>query len=185
MRIVINPFVRRQTTDSPFSHYAGDDFEKVRQLVEENFVLNSPGYRRGVLLVRVPAWGFFTGLIELQDGDSLVGEFKARQQGEEPRKHVYANQPRHQKAKAHRVDIVVYHRDVLAEDHSGSDPTADYEIVSINASPTDDEVPMTPETLIANHFHWDGGTATNMTDADFIAALKASAEFWRNRAMVK
>jgi len=65
---------------------------------------------------------------------------------------------------------------------------ADWEIVSINATPTGESEPMTVGTLLANHFHVegsnDGGTSTGMTDAELVAALRVSHEYWKDKAKV-
>jgi hypothetical protein len=45
-----------------------------------------------------------------------------------------------------------------------------FEIVLINASAnhgSSEPDPMPPETLMANHFHESGGTATGMSDSEF------------------
>ena len=55
----------------------------------------------------------------------------------------------------------------LAEKNE-TESDADFELVSVNASPTDEETPMTPGTLMANHFELSGGTATRMTDGEFV-----------------
>jgi hypothetical protein len=44
---------------------------------------------------------------------------------------------------------------------------------------------MPPETLIANHFELSGGTATKMTDSEFVASLKESVMYWKDKVMVQ
>ena len=60
---------------------------------------------------------------------------------------------------------------------------ADWEIISINASPVIGEQPIHPETLCANYFGEDGGTETNMSPEEFTEALRASREWWSDKAM--
>jgi len=81
------------------------------------------------------------------------------------------------------VDVVLYRKDVLAENKENT-TDAEWEIVSINASPEEGELPIMPDTLIANHFQLSGGTATNMSDSEFVEALKKSVLYWKDKALV-
>ena len=126
--IGVNVFVRRQTAESEFTSFEGT-LDEVAALAFEFFDDAKPGYKDGVCLVPVPAEGFVTGIIELQDGDPLVGSYKARRPGEEPRKSFRV--PVHgtkdlgrgpfnpavmwEKSPAVAVDVVLYRKDVLAE----------------------------------------------------------------------
>jgi hypothetical protein len=179
MKIAFNNFARRQTETSPFSHWLISD-EVFLNRVQYEFGRAKPGYRDGVILVPVDPDGFFSSVIQLKAGDKLEGEFKARREGEDPRKTLHA---KGQKLPAKAVDVVLYRKDVLAENKDNS-TDADWEIISVNASPEKGDVPIQPETLIANHFQLSGGTATNMTDSEFVEALKASVLYWKDKAMV-
>jgi hypothetical protein len=44
-------------------------------------------------------------------------------------------------------------------------------------------MPIDPMTLMHNHFGSSGGTATNMTDAELVAALRTSFMWWKDKAM--
>ena len=89
-----------------------------------------------------------------------------------------------EKMPAKQVEIVLYHKDVLAEDNERS-TDADWEIVSINASPVKGDMPIAPGVLMANHFHWSGGTVTNMSDEEFVKQLKISAEWWIDKCLLE
>lgn len=177
--IHITSFVRRQTPESAFSHWTLSD-EELLERVHRNFASRKPGYREGVVLVPVEPDGFYSGIVQLQPGMLLVGEYSARREGEEPRKGTYAVDG--QKIAAKSVYIVLYAHDVLAENNE-NETDADWEIVSVNASPTEDEPPISPGTLMANHFQLSGGTATRMSDSEFVAALKQSVEYWKDKAL--
>jgi hypothetical protein len=158
----------------------------VLKLVEWNFPNAKPGYRNGVVLVPVPTTykeqpAFYSNIVQLKEGDVLAGEFKPRHPGEKPRKSTYVVGG--QKMPAKSVEIVLYHKDVLAEGNERSSD-ADWEIISINASPFEEgmEIPMSPGTLMSNHFQLSGGTATHMTDSDFVNALRKSVLFWKDKA---
>lgn len=198
-KVAFNSFVRRQTSDSPFSDWIWTD-EQLLKIIEENFKNAIPGYRDGVLVVPVPPHGFRTGLVTLQVGDELVGRFEARVPGEKPRQTVYAKRVRHvlhsssdecdifieecrEKMPAKAVDVILYHHNVLAED-GDAETDAEWEIISINARTTIGEAPIDPMVLMHNHFGSDGGTATNMTPEEFEDHLRISFEFWKDKALI-
>lgn len=178
----INSFVKRQTSVSEFSHYDGE-LEDVASMVEANFFHAKAGYRDGVILVSVPSNNFYSGVVELSEGDELKGSFKARRQGEEPRKSVVAAGAHKMPAKG--VEVVLYASTVLSEDGDNElEPVeGNWEVISINANPEEGEMPISPEVLMHNHFGSDGGTATGMTDEELVAQLRVSFEFWKNKAM--
>jgi hypothetical protein len=150
-------------------------------MVTENFGNYTEGYRDGVVLVNVPPEGFFTSITKLEVGDKLVGTFKARREGELPAKEIRAIGS---KMPAARVDVVLYRHDVLAENNEHT-TNADWEIISINASPTLGETPISVGALMRNYFCEVGGTDTKMTPEEFVNALKVSREFWRDKALVQ
>lgn len=182
--IVMSPFARRQTEDSQFSHFAGSEAQLI-ELVEQHFVDAKPGYRDGVLCVPVkPSW-FYSGIVELEDGDRLLGVFRKRPSDKLPRKSTYAKVGNKMPAKY--VEVILYHSDVLRETSDADEmsycPGNAWVIISINGSPTKEPVPVEPTTMMYNHFKMDGGTSTNMTDEQFVAALKQSLDFWWNKSL--
>lgn len=181
-RILVNPFVLRQTADSPFSYFMGE-WSEVVEMVTSNLGNAKPGYRDEVILVSVPAEGFVSGVCTLEEGSELSGSFKARRSGETPRKQVLAKGG--QKMLAEAVEIVLYRSDLLAADGDNSgDGTADtWEIISVNASPVAGEMPIDPMTLLHNHFGSDGGTETGLSDSELVAMLRDSFVWWNNKAM--
>ena len=181
MELYINSFVRRQTPDSCYSHWDLSDDEFV-QRIRDGFDSAKKGYREGVLLVPVAPDGFYTGVVQLKDGDKLVGDFSPRKELEEPRQHIYAVEGEKQPAVA--VDIILYSHAVLEE--TGENQTfADYEVISVNARTTEEEQPIHPMTLLANHFQADGGTATNMSAEELEATLKVGFEYWKDKALIQ
>ncbi|MGO8746391.1 MAG: DUF3228 family protein [Thermoguttaceae bacterium] len=179
--IAVSQFVLRQTAASPYTHFDGQ-WSEILEMVRTHFHRAKPGYRDGVLLVPLPPQGFYTGIVKLESGDRLVGRYIPRHAGEEPRKETFVVREGG-KSPAKRVDVVLYRHDVLAEnDEQSSD--ADWEIISVNGLPTEEEAPMSPGTLMANHFQISGGTATGMNPEQFEAALKESFLYWRDKATV-
>ena len=179
-------FVRRQTKYSRFSYFDGEEAEVLRRTREAFIAGNTTlGYRNGVLLVSVDPAGFYSSTVQLRPRDKLMGTYEPRRLGEAPRKQVGVVGGVKLPAKA--VQIILYHHSVLAEDQDAS-TDADWEIVSVNATPTEAQEPMTVGTLLANHFHVDGsndgGTTTHMTDSELVVALRVSYEYWRDKATV-
>lgn len=173
-------FAARQTPASQFSHWEISTEELIERTVR-NFPKWEQSYREGVISVPVEPQGFFSALVTLQAGDRLVGEYAARQEGEEPRKGTFAVAG--QKLPAKSVNVILYNHAVLAEKNEQSSE-CEWEIISVNASPTEGETPIPPGALIANHLELSGGTATNMTDAEFVTALRKSTEFWKDKALL-
>lgn len=201
--IAVSSFVRRQTPESRFSHFSGSWDELITR-VAAKFDRAVPGYRGGVVLVPVESEGFFSATVLLQEGDKFAGVYEARQPGEQPRK--ATGVVGGQKMPARRVQIVLYSRGALAENNENTpgscgsactgatcracDGTtfADWEVISVNATPTDEDEPMPVGTLMHNHFHVegsnDGGTSTGMSDAEFVAALRRSHAYWKDKASI-
>jgi len=181
--IGINKFVRRQTAGSEFTHFNGT-LERVVELTLEHFEDAKGSYHQedGVRLVAVPAEGFFTGVVVLEEGDELSGGYVARRPGEEPRKElrVFREQG---KSPAVAVDIVLYRRETL-EAEGEACTGCDWDIISINGRVTEEEQPIAPMTLIANHFELDGGTPTKMSPEEFESALRESVLYWKNKALL-
>jgi len=179
--IITNNFVKRQTAVSRFSHYTGT-WEELELLVVDNWETAKQGYREGVILISVPVEGFYSSVVELQEGDELVGGFEPRREGEDPRKFITILGG--QKAPAQMVEIVLYASKVLAEDGDNNLLSEDgnWEIISINASPLAKETPISPMVLMHNHFGSTGGTATDLSDTALVAMLRESFEFWKNKA---
>lgn len=171
-------FAARQTPESRFSHFEGTETELLT-LVSRCFEDAKPGYREGVLCIPVPPSMFKSGIVQLEPGMELVGGFEPRRDGEDPRKFVTAKGT---KMPAKHVEIILYSREVLEEDPEYR-AHADWEIISINASPTRSPAPIPPDALIANHFGLSGGTGTCMSSEEFEEALKHSVGFWRDKAM--
>ncbi len=177
----VSAFLRgRMAPELPFSHFDGSEAELLA-LVAEGFDRAEPGYRPGVLLVPVDPSRFYSPVCELREGDKLVGEFKARREGEAPRMSVGVEGG--QKTPAAGCSVILYSRETLVE--SGEDTTgADFDLVMIQARTHEGTEPMKPETLMHNHFGSDGGTATKMSPEEFEAALRESFAYWKGRALM-
>ena len=186
--IVFNPFARRQTAESSYSHTTLSE-DEVIALVEANLDKGRPsGFNPKVLEVPVPADDFYSATVKMHEGMDLVAVYKARREGEDPRLSVgvrpadgdyeAAKQP------AVAVDIIVFPSAVLAEngDNTLEPVEGNFEIVSMTARMCEGPEPMHPNAFMANHFEETGGTATGLSDEEFVAQLRIAREFWRQHA---
>ena len=186
MKVAVNSFVKRQTPESRFSHFDGT-WDELAKLTESCFEHQVPGYRDGVILVSVPPQGFYSSILEMNDSMDAAVIFESRMDGEDPVISIVADGA--DKSPAKRVEIVLYRHDVLAED-GDADTNAEWEIVSINVSPTDEEVPMNPMTRARNILHLGGGTDAKIEDLskkELVDLVKTMAEeifFWNTHVQV-
>ena len=185
-QIIVSPFVTRQTLASPFSCYTGEGgWDALLARVVGAFAAGAvrPGYRDGVVLVDIDVADILSGVVTLTEGSELTGSFKPRRAGEEPRQQVLAKGG--SKIPAVSAFAVLYRADVLAEGGDNTLPAdgGGWELISLNASPVEGEMPIDPMVLMHNHFGSTGGTATGMTDAQLVAALRKGFQFWKDKAM--
>lgn len=175
--VEVGSFVRRQTRESRFSYFDGS-WEQLEALVVAHWSERKPGYRDGVVLVPVPVEGFYSAVVGTEPGDEFKTMMEARRAGEAPAKVTVVVGKRKQPARF--VDVVCYSAETLAEDGDRT-TDADWEIISINASPVDHPVPMRPLTMARNERHLDGGTRGTYSKDEYIDAIL----FWSKHAMVE
>lgn len=175
-QVGVNNFARtRHTKFAPYSYFGGTE-EELIALVEQNFDKAKPGYKEGVKLVPVPATNFFSGVCLVDASIPLRAEFKARREGEEPYVQVFCNNCADHKTPAKVVEVVVYHKDVLADQATEG---AEWEVVSINARDTEEEEPQTPMAMARNMLNLPGGTQATYTAEQFAKAIL----YWSKRVM--
>jgi hypothetical protein len=136
-----------------------------------------PGYMDGVMLVRPNPAGFLSGVVEIDKDTELSASFVARRKGEDPFIDVRAVGVA---LPAKAVDVVVYRHDVLTKDGDNSTDAA-WEIVSVNARPTEEEEPQGPVSMARNHLGLTGGTKHEYTADEFAKAIV----YWSRRALRK
>lgn len=167
------------------------DWGVLVELVRANFERRRPGYRPGVFLVPVPAGEgiFTTPVVDITPDDLFVTVYRPRREGETPRKaskvaRVNALGEERTPSPAKYVDVVLYSREVLEE--NDEDRTGcDWDIITILGKLTEEDQPMTPGTLMSNHFGLDGGSDTKMDAVAFEAALRKSVTFWSGRGLLE
>ena len=189
MTVVINEFVKRQTPNSGYSYRSGlgwdCDWDDVLDDIMSNFDKAYTGSISGVLYVPLDPEKYRTAVRVLEDGAELYGRFKVRegQEGkEEPRKSFRTCIQGGDDAKV--AYAVLYSSAKLEEQHRQLEPVeGNWELISINASPVEGEMPIHPETLMHNHFGSSGGSATGMSDEEFLKQLRESFDWWKDKAM--
>jgi len=161
IKIGINNFVKRQTEQSEFTHFS-QSWEDLVVLVYYQFKNGkySNGYRDGVIVVHIdckdcPLFKTYTDF-PMFEGMKLKAEYRkiAGREHEPPTVVVIPDEP---KKPCKYVDVILYRADVLDEDGDRS-TDCDWEIVSINGKASEEEVPMSPMTIVRNWKHLPGGT---------------------------
>tara|TARA_Y100000310_G_C20468188_1_gene708689 strand:+ start:228 stop:890 length:663 start_codon:yes stop_codon:yes gene_type:complete len=173
----------RHVAGSGFS-FCMEGLDYVCTLTQEAWNNKIPGFTDGVWKVPVNPSSFLTGVVELKEGDILLGSFEKRQGNkEDPRKHTHAIG---NFLPALSCEIIVFSSELLAANNENTyEPDGNtFEIVSINASPTEGPTPIGPFTMMANYFKFSGGTPyEDMSVEEFVKELEISARYWSNKAM--
>lgn len=184
MGVGLNAFFRETYKEIP-GLKAEDLWKIINYLDYSDFIQEGriiQGYRDGVILVRIPTDlcpEVRSRVVPVTSDTEFATICKSRVPGETPRKKTMALVESLPLAKY--LTVVLYRADVLAEDNDRS-TECDWEIVALLAQMDEDE-PMNPSTLMANHFKADGGTDTKMDAVTFEAALRKSYNYWKNRSM--
>lgn len=191
-----NPFVKRHTPESPFSH-SSLPLDLVANLLKNPDVQISEGYRPAsyseggrVIIARLPenlSENFFSAIALIREGEEVLEGFRARQEGEEERP--YREVIRDEKPVAKVVDLVFYNTVALAQDDDNSLPIdpENWELISINASEDNnmERPPMTPNALKANYYGLSGGTKTEMSEEEYKMKMEISKAYWDRRANIR
>jgi hypothetical protein len=179
-----NPFFIEQS--QRLMKFWPQDFSFVNLVsqIRANWIMREQGYRPGVVRVQILPDGYKTRVVVLQEGDKLEGSYKARVKGEVPRKQIGVVRTLDNLPEARMVEVVLYHRDVLAENNEACSG-CEWDIITILAHPTHESAPMNVGTLMANHFGMNGGTKTLMSPEDFQEALRVSQLYWADKAMAE
>lgn len=176
MKIKCSLFVKRQIPGSSFSYSEIYSFEEIEEMTTTSYIDGkiTPGYRDGVVLVSIPPNGFVSGIVSLTGAMKINSRFESRQLNEQAYLQTSAVGER---LKSAQVDIVLYRKDVLAEDNDVSCEDADFEIISINAAPLGG-APMHPYVMARNQLHLKGGTQGYYTSEQWAESVK----FWSEHA---
>lgn len=187
--IHIHNFIKRQTADSRFSHTELTMTELAAEVLSNLDKAKPSSFQPLALEVPVDPSHCRTGIVTLVEGQDMTASFQSRRKDETPRKVVEAlagTAAGKHKVRARSAYVVLYPSTLLAEDGQNELDAVEgnWEMISLNASPTEEDTPIDPNTLQANHFGSDGGTATGLSDSEFVDALRVSFTFWKDKAML-
>jgi len=175
--VKVNSFVRRQVKSSGKT-YSTLSFEEIAiyaesQLKDENY---KSGYRDGVILVNVEeklVKHFICPFTHLSDDTQLVATMTRRRPEEEP--YIQIRALNGNPLKAERVDIILYHHDVLAETKE-QESKEGWELIAFHAIPEGiDNMPMGPITMMRNQLQLEGGTKGEYSSDEWAS----SVNFWQ------
>lgn len=183
-KVGVNEFVIRQSYDSQYTDYKGSwsDLANVTeaQLEKGEF---SPGYRDGVILVHIDKgecclFSTYTDF-PIFEGMKLaaVCEKEKGREHEPARIKINILEP---KNRCNFVDIVLYRKDVLAENNENS-TDAEWEIVSINGRLNKEKAPMSPLTIVRNWLHLKGGTEMKGKTPEEVLNMLCDSILYQNR----
>ena len=175
VNIGLNTFAERHTAESKYSHFEGSP-EELIALVQANFENKKQGYTDGVWEIPVPAEKFRSGVCKITEDTELRATFAARRKGEDP--YVQLTAIGGEKMPAKAASIIVYSKETLGDDATTDQ---DFEIVSINARPTEEPEPMTPMAMARNLLEGKGGTKATYTAEQ----LANSIVYWNNHVMIE
>lgn len=176
-RIGWSDFARgRYRPGSGHSYFTGSD-EELLALVRAHWEARRPGQGRAdlsqVVIVPLPPAGFVCATVVVDEDTPLVARFERRQAHEDGYIHVAAAAPGEA---ARHAAVVLYSAATLLENGGARSGDAEWEIVSVQASPVADE-PMRPLTMARNLLGKPGGTPCEYTARQFAEAVW----YWRAR----
>ena len=182
----INDFVRRQTKpDFVGSKITEAQLEKLRVEAEKavNAGKDTRGYADFVRVVSIHDPEILCPIAKVtpENEKFLNEEVTKRRENEESYKHKFFHSKDVKGMPSHHVNIILYTKEQLdkeKEKNTGSD----FDIISINAEPTEAGAPITPETMRRNikgpEF---GGSGHQHTEDE----ISHSEKFWKDHAMIK
>jgi len=180
-KVAVNEFVRRQIAGSGKTYSPLLSFEQIaahasEQLNKGNF---KQGYRDGVIIVNADpdyTQQFKCPFVKINKDTKLKAEFVCRRENEEP--YIQVRALNGNPLIAGKVEFILYHHDVLAENNEHS-TDAEWELISIHALPEGiEKLPMGPITMMRNQLELKGGTAASYSTEEWAQAVK----FWQNFA---
>ena len=183
-KVAVNDFVRRQVTGSGKTYAQQLSFENIAEHAEKRMKngFYKEGYRKGVIIVEADnkyAKKFICPFVKITADTKLKAKRVFRRDNEEPYIQIRAliGKP----LKAGKVEFILYHHDVLAENNEHS-TMAEWELISIHAIPEGiDLFPMGPVTMMRNQLKLQGGTSAKYTSEEWASAI----QFWQSYAALE
>ena len=151
--------------------------DRVATAIDSNEYTN--GNVEGSMIVPISHADVHTPIVELQEGQKLVGVFEPRRGTTYSIKSINAvPMDGQEKLPAQYCEAILY------PNPNGEERSV--VIVSINGSPTEEETPINPMTLLRNYFMVGAEQAhgTNLTWSDMEIILHNAVLYWDNKAML-
>ncbi|MBN4081273.1 DUF3228 family protein [Caldithrix abyssi] len=181
MKVAVNEFVRRQVKGSGKTYSNTLSFEKIALDAQNQMKKGryKKGYRDGVRIVEGSTdlgRQFVCPFVKLDENTVLKSQLVRRRQDEEP--YIQTRAKSGTPLKAGRVEYILYHHDVLAENNEQS-TDAEWELISIHTIPEGvDKLPMGPVTMMRNQLELPGGTKAHYSSEEWAEAVR----FWQEYA---
>ena len=180
-KVSVNDFVRRQIAGSGKTYSPLLSFEQIATHASEQLDKGDfkQGYRDGVIIVNADpdyTQQFKCPFVKINKNTKLKAEFVCRRENEEP--YIQVRALNGNPLIAGKVEFILYHHDVLAENNEHS-TDAEWELISIHALPEGiEKLPMGPITMMRNQLELKGGTAASYSTEEWAQAVK----FWQKFA---
>lgn len=118
-----------------------------------------PGNAPGIYLVEIYPNNILTTLHKAEKGEKVEAHFVSRREHEEHVLTLISSNKKYTPCK--KATCVVYSHETLGKEATYED--SDYEIVSINGSPLEMDVPQHPVSMARNSLNKEGGTEVHYT----------------------
>lgn len=176
----LSDFARSRNRRGGGYAYFDGSFEELIELVRAQWDQRRPGAGRvdleKVVLVPMPCPERFVSTSVLVAEDTrLEAKLVRRQPGEDPYVQVLAHEAQTEPVRF--AQVVLYSQEALLENGGVRSTDCEWEIVSLIASPVEDE-PMTPLTMARNMLSMPGGTPVTYSAEEFARAIY----YWAQRA---
>ena len=168
----------RHKPGSGYSYFEGSPKDLLK-LVHENWEQRKPGVGRQnlleVVVVPVPPQRFWTTTVAVDDSTQLKAQLYKRREFEDPYVRVQAEGPAQP---AQFAQVVLYSKATL-ESSRETLPPSDWEVVSVVASPVENE-PMDPVTMMRNMKGKAGGSQVDYPQEQILDSI----DFWSRHVKV-
>lgn len=171
-KVGLSERVREQTRGSRHSYFDGK-ISDVAIIAEQYLEAGTQGEKEGVLLVPVPAEGFFSGMVEMTTETHIVITFEPCSPGEAPFARFIAPSGPKLTAKG-MVVLVLRHKSILSEFEGTMADGSDWLLTSFEAHATEEPAPLHPAQMARSVLGLYGVTPTGYTVEDYAKSIN----FW-------
>jgi len=184
--VKVNKFVKRQNSKSGKTYSINLSFNEMA-LYAEKIINEHPdqikkGYRDGVVIIKCDknfSKHFISPMVKIDESTKLEAIVTKRRKNENHYIQIKAIDVT--PLKTERVELILYHHDVLAENNEQS-TSASWELIAFQAIPSGlSSIPMGPITMMRNQLELPGGTAAHYSSQEWAESIR----FWQNYTFIK